>query len=73
MTDAPFWSDNPTLDLAAYRFGSKEAMKRYIECLSDGNMEAARKHLDRATWYADRAIQLEQQLAGEDENDQERG
>lgn len=69
MTDAPFWSDNPTLDLAAYRFGAQEAMKRHLECLEIGDAPNAQRHLDRATWLADRAIQLEQQLAGEDEDE----
>lgn len=67
VTDPPFWSENPTLDLAAYRFASKEAMKRYVECVDAGDVDGAQRHLDRATWLADRAIQLEQQLAGEDE------
>lgn len=69
MTVAPFWSDNPTIDLAAYRFGSKEAMKRHLDSLAAGNVSEATRHRKRAEWYADRAIQLEQQLAGEDEDE----
>ncbi len=67
MTDAPWYSENPLLDLAAYRYGAREATKRAEHYAGLGYMVMAQKHRNRAEWYLDRARMLEEQIKSNEE------